>query len=167
MGLYAFVYCDCVEKGRLRIPHPFPKLLYIEENGSPEIKSKDPKKIAAHDGWMEGEPCEHAGMLVGGGRLGNAAFIAFLADLVARVSRSSRHSFPILSGRVISSGTHTGDWLTLPEVRRLETELKRVSRVKFEKMGIRSNQAIEVRKFIAKLAEVTEGSIKVGKPIAL
>lgn len=49
MGLDALVYCDCVEKGRLRIPHPFPKLLYTEENGSPEIKSKDPKKIAAHE----------------------------------------------------------------------------------------------------------------------
>lgn len=45
MGLDAVVFWDCVETKGLKVPHPFPKLLYVESNGSPEIHSKNPAKI--------------------------------------------------------------------------------------------------------------------------
>jgi len=53
MGLDAVVFCDCVEKGRLMVQHPYPRLLYIARNGSPEIRSKDPGKVDEHDKWMD------------------------------------------------------------------------------------------------------------------
>lgn len=64
MGLDAVVFCDCVETNRLKVPHPFPKLLYVESNGSPEISSKSPAKIDKHDEWMNLPPCQHEGMMV-------------------------------------------------------------------------------------------------------
>ena len=44
MGLDAVVFCDCVEKNRLKSPHPYPGLLYISPNGSPEIRSRSSAK---------------------------------------------------------------------------------------------------------------------------
>jgi hypothetical protein len=38
MGLDAVVFCDCVETNRLKVPHPFPKLLYVESHGSPKTR---------------------------------------------------------------------------------------------------------------------------------
>jgi hypothetical protein len=52
MGLDAVVFCDCVEKDRLKSPHPFPRLLYISPNGSPEIHSRSQAKIEQHYDWM-------------------------------------------------------------------------------------------------------------------
>jgi hypothetical protein len=56
MGLDAMVFCNCVEKGRLTVPHPYPRMLYIASNGSPGVRSKDPVKVEAHDNWMDLPP---------------------------------------------------------------------------------------------------------------
>lgn len=53
MGLDAVVFCDCVETKRLEVPHPFPNLLCVESNGSPEITSENPMKlISTMTGWL-------------------------------------------------------------------------------------------------------------------
>ena len=36
MGLDAVVFCDCVEKNRLKSPHPFPIFYIFPPNGSPK-----------------------------------------------------------------------------------------------------------------------------------
>jgi hypothetical protein len=33
MGLDAIVFCNCVEKGKLKKQHPYPDLLYIAADG--------------------------------------------------------------------------------------------------------------------------------------
>ena len=66
MGLDAVVFCNCVEMKRLKVPHPFPKLLYVESNGSPEIRSQNRAKVDRHDEWMALPPCRHRDMLVAG-----------------------------------------------------------------------------------------------------
>ena len=65
------VFCDCVEKGCLAVPHPYPRLLYIAVNGSPDIRSKDPVKVDEHDKWMDLPPCKHQQMILDGCELGN------------------------------------------------------------------------------------------------
>ena len=42
MGLDAFVFCNCYEKGKLREPPPRPGLVFVTENGSLDCKSDDP-----------------------------------------------------------------------------------------------------------------------------
>ena len=65
MGLDATVFCNCVEKGRLEVPHPFPERLYIDEDGRPEIRVDDlPYQSVlsldeAHYAWLQSPPCKH------------------------------------------------------------------------------------------------------------
>jgi hypothetical protein len=86
MGLDAVVFCDCVEKGCLLVPHPYPRLLYIAGNGSPEIRSKDPAKIHEHDNWMDLPPCKHEGMMLAGCSVGNMMFVPHLRDILSDVA---------------------------------------------------------------------------------
>ena len=83
MGLDATVFCDCVERGRLTVPHPYPGLLYIASNGSPEIRTKDPAKVEKHDQWIDLPPCKHEQMRVDGCDLGNAWFITDLYGILS------------------------------------------------------------------------------------
>src|ERR1035441_4040137 len=96
MGLDAVVFCDCVEKGCLTVSHPYPRLLYIASNGSPEIRSKDPVKVDEHDKWMNLPPCEHEAMMLGGCNLGNAGSISHLYEISVR---SEEHTSELQSLR--------------------------------------------------------------------
>src|SRR5579872_4168604 len=107
MGLDAAVFCDCVETKKLKVPHPFPRLLYVLKSGQPEIRSKDAAKIAAHDAWMELPPCKHEDMMVDGCSLGNAGGVAVIREAL----KPRRTTFPILLNKVFYSGTHCGDFL--------------------------------------------------------
>ena len=76
MGLEAVVFCDCLERGKLKSPHPFPELVYVAPNGAPEIHSKNDREIEQHDDWME-SACRHESMMIDGCRLGSAGGIEF------------------------------------------------------------------------------------------
>ena len=129
MGLDAVVCCDCVEAGRLRIPHPSPRLLYIAKNGSPEIRSEDPDEVSRHDAWMH-TACKHEEMMIAGAYLGNATAIAFLQQALLEKVGSPAREFPVLWKEVIYDGTHCGH-LTLNNVRRLDEELRQFGKVRF------------------------------------
>jgi hypothetical protein len=100
MGLDAVVFCDCVEKGCLRVPHPYPRLLYIANNGSPEIRSKDPVKVDEHDKWMNLPPCEHEGMMLPGSYGSNMNHISYLYRILSAMSRKHGPACPVLLGKV-------------------------------------------------------------------
>jgi hypothetical protein len=126
MGLDAVVFCDCVEKGRLTVQHPYPRLLYIARNGSPEIRSKDPGKIDEHDKWMDLPPCEHEGMMLPGAYQASASHISHLNRIFSSVFRTYHQACPVLLGKVLFSGTHCGDHLAVRDVRMLSNELDRL-----------------------------------------
>src|ERR1035441_7856178 len=119
MGLDAVVFCDCVEKGCLTVPHPHPRLLYIASNGSPEIRSKHPGKVDEHDKWMNLPPCEHEDMMLDGCHLGNAGYISHLYEILSGAATGHGRSYSVLLGKVLYDGTHCGDHLAIRDVRRL------------------------------------------------
>ena len=153
MGLDARVCCDCIKKGSAR-PHPFPRLLGFDKTGEPTLTSK--AKISAdqwgrHDEWHR-HSCPHSGYLVDK-RLGNIAFVARVREFLAR---NSPHDFPILHERVVYSGSHCGDWITVHDARKLLKEAKKLK-------GATAN--IMILKFADDCIELAEASIATGNPI--
>jgi hypothetical protein len=164
MGLEAFVYCNCVEKKRLRIPHPYPRLLYISPNGCPEIRSKNPSLMQEHDGWKDSDPCipKHEGLMIAGYTLGNAWWITQIREILEG-SLNSKSRYPVLLGKVFYCSTHACDRLTVAQVRRLASEIKTLRK------NLRDFSA-EERKFIVptitSLGRLVKTSLKINKPLA-
>ena len=165
MGLDAVVFCDCLERGKLKNPHPFPDLVYVAPNGAPEIRSKTDREIELHDDWME-SACRHESMMIDGCRLGTAGGIEFLRDALRRTVRRYARDFPVLWKKVIYSGTHTGDHLSLTDVRRLEQELKLFSKINFGVLNLTAEDLRYIRDFRSNLSRLIKVALKIQKPIA-
>jgi hypothetical protein len=156
MGLDAFVFCDCYEKGRLkRKPHE-PELVCVLPNGDLGCRSKDSKLLERFDRWRE-NACKHEAGMITGDYLGNESLIGSIRDELRRKPRK----FPTLLNRVIYSGTHCGDHLTLRMVAKLQLELERL------KAHHSSNKQLdrEIQKLRRKLQKLVRASLKIGKPI--
>jgi hypothetical protein len=165
MGLDACVYCDCVEKNRLKKPHPYPRQLYVAKNGSPAIRSVDSDKIDSHDTWMEKAPCKHDEMTVASAHLGSAGFIQTLSDTLTGVA-SHLPPCPILMRKVLYSGTHTGDSLSPLQVLRLVNELQQLKAAELRAAGLSTEQIEPIRSLIAELNRLAKAALKLEKPIA-
>jgi len=165
MGLDACVYCDCVEKGRFKTPHPFPRLLYIAADGRPEIRSKDPAKLQQHDEWSEGSPCKH-GLELYSCRLGSSGGIDTIYHLVQGLSAAPHKAYPVLWKKVIYCGSHTGDCLKIPDVIRLRNEISQLRKIDFRKANVSPEDLRYVREFIANQTTLVTVSLRVKKPIA-
>jgi hypothetical protein len=166
MGLDAAIFCNCVETKKLKVPHPFPRLLYTLKNGQPEIRSKDAAKIAAHDAWMELPPCKHEDMMVDGCSLGNAGGVEVIYEALSSAQKPPRTTFPILLNKVFYSGTHCGDFVTQAQIRKLDVELKQLRKLKLTDLGIATSDVKWVTEIIISLARLVKVAQKVGKPIA-
>jgi hypothetical protein len=166
MGLDAVVFCNCVETGKLKVPHPFPRLLHVSTNGYPEIRSKDAAKIAAHKAWLERPPCKHEGMQLEGCSLGNAGGVGVIYEALSSAVRPSRIKIPILLNNVFYSGTHCGDFLTLAQVGKLDAELKQLRKLKLTDLGVAKSDVKWVTEIMVSLARLVQVAQKVGKPIA-
>jgi hypothetical protein len=167
MGLDAVIFCDCVERKRLRVPHPYPRLLYIRSNGSPEIRSKDPAKVGEHDEWMELPPCAHGSMMIDGCDLGSIGLVDQVHDALQAALKPSLPRCPVLLGKVLYDGGHTGDHLTVAQVGKLAAELQRVKNLDLKKVvGVSSNDLKLVIPVITKLDRLVKTSRRIGKPIA-
>jgi len=136
MGLDAVVFCDCVEKKRLKVPHPYPRLLYISPNDSPEIRSKDAEEIERHDEWMELPPCEHEAMMLGGCVLGNMSLVERVRDALGEAPKPPLPRCSVLLGRVLYCGTHTRDHLTIAQVQRLAKELRQLKGLDLKRLCV-------------------------------
>lgn len=166
MGLDAVVFCNCVETEKLKVPHPFPRLLYIWKNGYPEIRSKEAAKIAAHEAWLELPPCKHEEMQLDGCSLGNAGGVGVIYEALSNAQKLLRKKLPILLHKVFYSGSHTGDFLTLAQMRKLDAELKQVRKLKLTDLGIKKGDEKWVTDIFIDLAKLVRVAQKIGKPIA-
>jgi hypothetical protein len=164
MGLDAFVYCDCVEKNRLRTAHPFPDLLYICKNGSPEIRTKDTRIVTLHDEWMESSACRHKQMFLEGCYLGNVGLVELVFNALKKTTKNPANKYPVLWSKVVYSGTHTGDFLNLRDVSRLKVEVEEIQSISFRNQGLEESKAIVG--FFRALQKLVKASLKVRKPIA-
>jgi hypothetical protein len=167
MGLDAVVYCDCVEKNYIAIPHPYPRLLYVGRNGAPEIRSRDQVKIDQHQEWLDRPPCKHNQMMLDGCCLGNMFYILRLRDIVAHFAAKHRQAVPVLLKRVFYNGTHTGDYLTVKDVGRLSDELAGLKGARFSETGlVLAEDAREISKTMRALRRLAKKALTVNKPIA-
>ena len=163
MGLDAWVWCDCVEKGRLRVPHPQPELLLLDETGGPDIASQDPTVIERHDEWLLRSPCEHSECALVSHYLGNIGRIEILRRTLDALRPNADLEFPVLRTQVIHSGSHCGDFLAPGEVEKLRGELKQLRALNFAKLG--AEEAAYWQEFLRQMDELADASLAVGKPI--
>ena len=166
MGLDAMVFCDCIEKGRLAVQHPHPRLLYIASNGSPEIRSKDPVKVDDHDKWMDLPPCEHAQMMLDSCHLGNVGFISKLRSILSAILRTRGQTCPVLLGKVLYSGAHSGDHLTVVDVRKLSIELNRLKGMQISGVAASGEDAGQIALTIRELRRLVKTALSANKPIS-
>src|SRR5215475_8135307 len=111
MSLTGTVYCDCVENNRLRIAHPLPNLLFIDDSGYPNIRSAEFDQEILHDKWEAQNPCFHQGFRLVEYWLGNVASIGQIRNKIEKLSKSTSTPYSILSSKVIYNGSHSGDFL--------------------------------------------------------
>jgi hypothetical protein len=162
LGLDAFVFCDCIEKGRLSIPHPWPRLLFIGPNGSPEIRSGSAARVAAHDDWMELPPCRHDQMMLDSCHLGSATHISLLRESLVGKDKN----YPVLLDQVFYSGTHCGDHLEVEDVRTLSAELARLRETKLLTVAGRGKDTTEFISTIKNLRRLAKAALSINKPLA-
>lgn len=161
MSLNAVVYCDCVEKGRLRTPHPRPELLFIDERGAPDISSNDPRDIEAHDRWESLGPCQHRQFWLIERWLGDISLIGSIRDLISHLSSDPAQEYPVLWSKVIYDGSHSGDFVPSNAVPQLSDEVDRLKRI--EKHQVDKTALLEL---LRKLEELVQASGSVHKPIS-
>jgi hypothetical protein len=117
MGLDAFVYCDCYERGRTRTAPPVS--VSVDETGALVPFGDESVDVVARLDTWRGPACDHRDGVLIQARLGNVAAIAALRE----AAQHQPGHFPVLLGRVLSSGTHAGDFLDAKAVADLEKEL--------------------------------------------
>jgi len=83
MGLDAFVFCDCYEKGRLKRKPPNPDLVYVLPNGDLGCRSEASKVLERFDNWRE-NACKHEAGMVARDYHGNEALIDSIRDELGR-----------------------------------------------------------------------------------
>lgn len=164
MGLDAFVWCNCIQTGKLHTPHPYPELLIVHESGSPDVNTDDAEKADAHVEWESLSPCEHEGCALVSHYLGNIALVASLRESVKKLSDDVEVEFPVLWSGVIYSGTHCGDFLKVDEVKRLKDEIINLRSRNFSILDAKEVQYLQ--EFLEKMDELVEASLSINKPIA-
>lgn len=151
MGLNASIRCNCIKEGKVP-PHPFPEILAFDESGEPTLKGRhDVDLWLKHDKWYR-DSCPHSGCLMEK-RLGNVASVAYVREFL---QSNSPNSFPILLGRVVYSGTHSGDWIVASDVPQLLLEARTLQ-------GLSNDQVVV--QFTNDMVELAEASIATGNPI--
>jgi hypothetical protein len=187
MGLDAYILCDCFAAGRLKSPPPFPDRISLDETGDVELRPPSTlEEDLAFDDWRFNQACPHEGFILLRRRLGNLWGVQWIREMLHQISRDPGAEFPILRGRVVHSGSHGGDSLTLAQVSELRGELDRLrnrdlagirlSKGEFyhtphgtvDKTAPEPSQAGDlefIRGFLARLEELVTLSLKVGRPI--
>jgi hypothetical protein len=156
MGLDAHVRCTCIQEGKAKA-HPFPHRLALDKTNEPVITGNPTlDELLLHDRWFY-ESCEHGGYILSE-RLGNIAMIAHVRDLVGNIETNLGLSFPILEGRVIYNGVHSGDYLTCNEAVQLGSEVDAI---------LQSGASLDKpdKEFFTTTKRLCEASISTGNPI--
>ena len=157
MGLDAVVYCDCFERGRLRTP-PRPEWgVHVDTEGGRSPATQDLDEQIAFDAWNSRDACAHEDGVLLHHRLGNITLIG----LFRRLLSGQADRLPVIVTKIIYSGTHAGDSLSLEAVEQLGTEVEALAQIHDKD---RENDRF-LRDFEQQLRELVDCSREVGKPI--
>ena len=157
MGLDATVYCDCFETGKLKELPPCPSV-FVSDDGSLACRSEDLNTLQAFDQWRLHRACGHPSGIFLHHRIGNIGQVSLLRSELQREAPS----FPILLTKVLYSGTHGGDYLTLKDIAEVKVELERLGSFVCSQQ---SNQEY-IDWFRRQMTELVEAAKRVGKPIS-
>ncbi len=158
MGLDAAVYCNCFETGRLKESPPYPDLVFVTRDGSLDCKSENLELLLEFDQWLFHRACEHEDGVLLHHRIGNIALVSLLWNELSRETEK----FPIIMQKILYSGTHAGDYLSLDVVENLETELDYLGKLVCSTE--RSQKFVD--EFRQQLIELVKTALEVGKPIS-
>lgn len=157
MGLDARVYCNCFERGRLRTPPRADFDVYVDEQGSLECRNSDPDTQCEFDAWRANHACEHESVTLLHHRIGNISLVGLLR---AELNRQP-DEFPIILNKVVYSGSHCCDFLTVDQVRVLRNELPAL---KLFRCSNTHAQAL-MDDFYVQISELVQCALDVNKPI--
>jgi hypothetical protein len=155
MALEARVYCNCFEAGKLLIPPPRPDQIYVAEDGG--LACTDLYHLYEFEEWLEKYACAHVGGVALQHHLGSPGVIAFLRDEFERTA----DEFPVLLGKVLYNANHSGDFLSVQDLKDLFAETIHLA-------GLHSDDAEEenlLRDFERQLKELITCAIQMRKPI--
>ncbi len=158
MGLDATVYCNCFESGRLKEPPPNSSLVYVAPDGSLDYKSEDLDVLLVFDTWLRESACEHEDGISQHHYIGNIALVGLLREELKRESEK----LPILLEKVLYSGSHAGDYLSLEDVSGLQAELN----VLAEFAASDEKMQAYVEEFRIQMQELIEAALSAGKRIS-
>lgn len=157
MGLDASVYCDCMERGRLRTP-PRPEWnVYIDDCGARSAKTAELEALLAFDRWNVGA-CEHEDGMLLHHWLGNISAVGLIRATLSMYPSQ----FPLILSKVVYSGTHAGDHLPVIRLAQLASEVEALS-------SVRPSEPLAaewIRDFEKKMTDLLTAANAVGKPIA-
>lgn len=167
MPLIAVVYCDCLEAGRLLVPHPRPGLLTIDEDGAPSLTGGEAEDWAAHYEWMyERRSCVHEQFKLAGGHIADVFVVAGIQQVLEAVHDAPAESFPML-WRLLQAGTawspseEEPGRLRGPEVQQLRRELDGLE----TPGGLLVDGVAVFEDFRERLKGVADASLRSGKPV--
>jgi hypothetical protein len=156
MGLDGYVACDCIEKGLAKVPPAIAPFVKVDRDcGSCYLDSLDKRHRQAYSVWRASKPCPHDGGFLRVERLGSVNGIVWIRGFLTDKVADPEAEFPLLWKRVIYSGVHSGDSLSVEEVRRLAEELKRRP----------ESEDKVTERFFQRLGDLVAAALKVGKPI--
>lgn len=156
MGLDATVYCDCIERGRLRNP-PLPHWkVYVDPSGC-RFAHTDPDDDLAFDAWNT-TACEHEDGVLLHHYLGNTTRIGRIRETLSPYP----DRFPLILGKVIYCGIHAGDRLSVEQVEALRAELDRLRALRPQDAAAEQR----VRTFQNQLQELVAAALQLRKPIS-
>jgi hypothetical protein len=156
MGLDAHVNCDCFEKGRMRTPPRAEWEVFVDEDGSRATRARDLETQLAFDEWSCGA-CEHENGIVIHHRIGNMATVRYIRGML----QQKPEDFPVIISKVVYSGVHAGDWLTVDEVNAMVAELDRLAQFHLPDPGDEE----WLRYFEKLMHELAECSLRFKKPL--
>lgn len=158
MGLDAAVYCDCFERGMLKEPPPCPELVATDPSGRLDCRSENEETLLSFDEWLLHRACEHENGVLRDHYIGNMTLVGLLRSELERQA----DIYPVSLAKILYGGTHTGDYLSLVDVRNVQSELKLLEgHVCLNEI----NQGY-VAVYRQQMMELAEAALTVGKPIS-
>jgi hypothetical protein len=157
MSLDATVHCDCFERGRLR-SLPLPQWdVHVSDTGGRWAHTASLDEDLAFDQWNI-TACEHEDGVFLHHYLGNIERVRLVREGIFPY----RDRLPIILGRIVYNGIHTGDLLTVEEVVVLRPELDVLAGIQ----PADERQRRCVRYFENQLKDLVAASLRLRKPIS-
>jgi hypothetical protein len=158
VGLDATVYCNCFETDSLREIPPFVDLIYVSAHGGLDCKSENLNVQLEFDQWLMNRACEHEDGVLLHHYIGNIALVCVLRNELQKWSEN----FQIILEKILYSGTHAGDFLTLEDIEKLSKEIDFLEKLR----GSTEQNQEFLNDFRVKLCDLVQASTKVSKPIS-